>query len=291
MDSALPPLRQLWETADSSLESTPASLHPCSPGRPAQHTSAPVQSHWRGPWASAIPHPLQTLLLIDYSSCNSKRTQCEHFMWVVSRPCAQQTEKEAPGWGLCCCTMFLQTTMQKCSSLMRSWSSLAISLLCLAPNRATSEFLATLPGQKREKVMKDFSTTRNMTLSVKICAMLAYFGVMAFVSCFRAMAMSIGVWKCGSLCGFCQGQCHSPAVPWPGMPCCKGNMLNRERIFMGALREKNRVNSGERRQMHRCLPYNCNTQWACWQSSLLSQAQRWTQVHLQVGESMSRALA
>lgn len=111
MDSALPPLRQLWETADSSLQSTPASLHPCSPGRPAQHTSAPVQSHWRGPWASAIPHPLQTLLLIDYSSCNSKRTQCAHFMWVVSRPCAQQTAKEAPAWGLCCCTMFLQTTM------------------------------------------------------------------------------------------------------------------------------------------------------------------------------------
>lgn len=59
----------------SSLESTPASLHPCSPGRPAQHTSAPVQSCWGGPWASAIPHPLQTLLLNDYSSCKSKRTQ------------------------------------------------------------------------------------------------------------------------------------------------------------------------------------------------------------------------
>lgn len=37
---SLPPLRQPLEAAGCSLESAPASLHPCSPDRPAQHTSA-----------------------------------------------------------------------------------------------------------------------------------------------------------------------------------------------------------------------------------------------------------
>lgn len=98
------------------------------PDRPALHTSASVQSCWGGPWASAIPHPLQTLLLNNYNSCKSKQIQCARFMWVASALSA----KEAPTWGLCCCTMFLKTTVQKCSSLIRSCSSLAISSCLLS---------------------------------------------------------------------------------------------------------------------------------------------------------------
>lgn len=52
---SLPPLREPLEAADSSLQNTPASLHPCSLDRPAQHTSASLQSRWGGPRTSAIP--------------------------------------------------------------------------------------------------------------------------------------------------------------------------------------------------------------------------------------------
>lgn len=35
--------------------------------------------------------------------------------------------KEVPNWGLCCCTVFLHTTMQKCSSLKNTCSSSSTS--------------------------------------------------------------------------------------------------------------------------------------------------------------------
>lgn len=42
-------------------------------------------------------------------------------------------------------------------------------------------------------MIKDISSTSSVALSVRICAMLAYFGAMVFVSSYRAIAMSIGV--------------------------------------------------------------------------------------------------
>lgn len=76
---SLPPLRQPSEAAGSSLESAPASLHPCSPDRPALPTSASVQSR-----TSDSPHPLQILLLCDYSSCETQDPACAFYVGGVS---------------------------------------------------------------------------------------------------------------------------------------------------------------------------------------------------------------
>lgn len=124
---SLPPLQQPLEAADSGLESAPASLHPCSPDRPAQHTPASVQSRWGGPRTAAIPHPLRILLLNGYNSCKSKGAQGAHFMRVASALSAQLSAKEAPTWRPCCCAIVLKTTTQMCSGLIRSQSGLAIS--------------------------------------------------------------------------------------------------------------------------------------------------------------------
>lgn len=130
MDSSVPAAPPMaFKAGDSSQKSTPTSLHPCFLGRQGHFISASLQNLLgRLPEVccpTLSPHAASQLLQLLQKQ-KGPSPVCTFYVVSINFICPA-VYKKVPNWQLCCCTVFLDTTMQKCSNVTKPRSSLTTS--------------------------------------------------------------------------------------------------------------------------------------------------------------------